>query len=113
MSYALSYNNYEMVKLLIDYAYQNNIILALNEDQIYSISELDTEIIELLYKFYEALEMTITFSEDSILLKKMKEIKNNLNDVISDNSRPIIEYHSNYEIYNSREREFDDDLPFR
>ncbi|KAG4084540.1 ankyrin repeat-containing domain protein [Neocallimastix lanati (nom. inval.)] len=120
MSYALSYNNYEMVKLLIDYGYENDIILAVNEDQICLISELDTEIIELLYKCYDAFEMTITFSEDSILLKKMKEIKNNLDGVnisnrtiLSDNSRSMIEYHSNYEIYNSREREFDDDLTYR
>ncbi|ORY13337.1 hypothetical protein LY90DRAFT_518191 [Neocallimastix californiae] len=105
MSYALSYNNYEMVKLLIDYGYENDIILAVNEDQICLISELDTEIIELLYKCYDAFEMTITFSEDSILLKKMKEIKNNLDGVnisnrtiLSDNSRSMIEYHSNYEI---------------
>jgi len=123
MSYALSYNNYEMVKLLIDYAYKNDITLAVNEDQICSISKLGTEIIELLYKSYDTFEMTITFSEDSVLLKKMKEIKNNLDGVntvnisngtvLSDNGRPMIEYHSNYDIYNSREREFDDDLPFR
>ena len=123
MSYALSYNNYEMVKLLIDYGYENDITLALNEDQVCSISKLDTEIIELLYKSYDAFEMTITFSEERILLKKMKEIKINLDGIntvnisnrtiISDNKRLMFEYHPYYEICNSKEREYDNDLTHR
>ncbi|KAG4097574.1 hypothetical protein H8356DRAFT_1077866 [Neocallimastix lanati (nom. inval.)] len=93
ISYALTYNNSEMIELLIDYANANDIILVLKEDKVCSISELDIEIIELLYKSYDAYEMNIIFDKEN-------------------NNKPMIEYHSNY-YENLRKKKLGNDLPLR
>jgi len=87
--YSIAKNNVEMTKLLIDYANQYDIILDISEEDIIRviktitiksikyISELDIEIVKLLYKNLNTYKMNIAFSYNSKILKLMEKINKN------------------------------------
>jgi hypothetical protein len=84
---AIVKNNTEMVKLILDYIESNKIVLRLNEQNlqniitnnnkicnINSISDINTDIIKLLYRYKNEEKIDYFFTEPSELLKKFKSI---------------------------------------
>jgi len=66
------HKNIEMIQLFIDYAKDTNIVLSIKESNIINISEIPNEIIELLFKHEDIIN--IVYKENSELLKRKNEI---------------------------------------
>jgi ankyrin repeat protein len=74
---SINNNHVEMSKLLINYANYNNIILGIHERDLIQISDMDKEIIKLLYKCQKRDENNVKFSsnEESVLSDRFKEVE--------------------------------------
>eukprot|EP00833_Pecoramyces_ruminatium_P009940 jgi/Orpsp1_1/1183972/evm.model.c7180000087442.1 len=81
-------NNIELTNIIIDYALKNNIILKLNEknienkikinnnNYINNISEINIDIMKLLYKYNNENKIDISFSENSKFLEIFEDMEN-------------------------------------
>jgi hypothetical protein len=76
LAWAINNNSIKMVKLIVQFAIENDIIMEINEKDLKNISEISDEMLVLLSNYEKENSITISFEDESPLLEKFEEIKN-------------------------------------